>query len=150
MNLWLRVRSRALLTRFSFKISLAPFSFPSTLASPLVHAAEKHPHSMMLPSPCFTIGLVLGRWWAVPGFFMKDMTLRIAAKQFNLGFIRPENFVSHSLRVLYACFLLWYALSAVRPDIYIGMCLSKSYPINWIYHRWTPNQGVETSQRWSR
>ncbi len=28
----------------------------------------KHPHSMMLPPPCFTVGTVLDRWWAVPGF----------------------------------------------------------------------------------
>ncbi len=26
------------------------------------------PHSMMLPPPCFTVGTVLDRWWAVPGF----------------------------------------------------------------------------------
>ncbi len=28
----------------------------------------KTPHSMMLPPPCFTVGTVLDRWWAVPGF----------------------------------------------------------------------------------
>ena len=26
------------------------------------------PHSMLLPPPCVTVGIVLGRWWAVPGF----------------------------------------------------------------------------------
>ena len=46
----------------------APFSFPSTLTSLPVTAAEKHPHSMILPSPSFTVGMALGRWWAVPGF----------------------------------------------------------------------------------
>ena len=29
--------------------------------------------------------------------FPLDMTLRIQAKEFNLGFIRPENLVSHGL-----------------------------------------------------
>ena len=28
----------------------------------------KTPTSMMLPPPCFTIGVVLGRWWAVPAY----------------------------------------------------------------------------------
>ena len=41
-----------------------------------------------------SIGQVMSGAWFPP-----DMTLRIEAKQFNLGFIRPENLVSHSLRV---------------------------------------------------
>ena len=32
--------------------------------------------------------------------FPPDMTLGIQAKEFNLGFIRPENRVSHGLRAL--------------------------------------------------
>ena len=32
--------------------------------------------------------------------FPPDVTIKIEAKQFSLGFIRPENLVSHSLRVL--------------------------------------------------
>ena len=32
-----------------------------TLTSPPVPAAEKQPHSMMLPPPCFTVGMVLCR-----------------------------------------------------------------------------------------
>ncbi len=53
---------------------LAAFIFPSIATSRPVPAAEKHPHSikhphsMMLPPPCFTVGTVLDRWWAVPGF----------------------------------------------------------------------------------
>jgi hypothetical protein len=35
--------------------------------------------------------------------FPPDMTLGIQAKEFNLGFIRSENVVSHGLRVLAAC-----------------------------------------------
>ncbi len=60
----------ALWRRFSSRISLylAAFIFPSIATSRPVPAAEKHPHSMMLPPPCFTVGTVLDRWWAVPGF----------------------------------------------------------------------------------
>ena len=56
----------------------APYSFPSILISVTVPAAEKHLHSIMLP----------------------DVTLGIQAKEFNLGFIRPENLFSHGMRVL--------------------------------------------------
>ena len=52
---------------------------------------------------------MLHRWDGVvqvmnSAWFPPDITLRIEAKQLNLGFIRPENLVSHSLRVLYALF----------------------------------------------
>ncbi len=49
--------------RFSSRISLylAAFIFPSIATSRPVPAAEKHPHSMMLPPPCFTVGPVLDR-----------------------------------------------------------------------------------------
>ena len=33
-------------------------------------------------------------------WFTLDVTLGIQDKEFNLGFIRPENLVSHGLRVL--------------------------------------------------
>ncbi len=70
VNLWPSMRSWALWRRFSSRISLylAAFIFPSIATSRPVPAAEKHPHSMMLPPPCFTVGTVLDRWWAVPGF----------------------------------------------------------------------------------
>ena len=69
-----------ILSRFSSRISLyfALFSFPSILTSLPVPAAEKHPHTMMLAP---------------------DVALGIQAKEFCLGFIRPENLVSHGLRV---------------------------------------------------
>jgi hypothetical protein len=47
---------------------------------------------MMLPPPCFTVGMVPG--------FPQNMVLGIQAKEFNLGFVRPENPISHGLRVL--------------------------------------------------
>ena len=37
-------------------------------------------------------------------WFSPGMMLRIEAKQFNLGFIRPENLVSHSLIESFRCF----------------------------------------------
>ncbi len=70
VNLRPSLRSWALWRRFLSRISLylAAFIFPSIATSRPVPAAEKHPHSMMLPPPCFTVGTVLDRWWAVPGF----------------------------------------------------------------------------------
>ena len=41
------------------------------------------------------IGQVMSGAWFPP-----DVMLGIQAKEFNLGFIRPENLVSHGLRVL--------------------------------------------------
>jgi hypothetical protein len=64
-----------------------------------VPAAEKHLHNMMLPLPCFTIGMVLAKGWN-GAWFLPDVTFGIQAKEFNLGFIRPEKHVSHGLRVL--------------------------------------------------
>ena len=45
------------------------------------------------------IGQVMSGAW-----FPSDVTLDIQAKEFNLGFIRPENLVSHGLRVIYVPF----------------------------------------------
>ena len=69
MNYRFSLRPRALWGRFSSRMSLyiAAFIFPSMLTSLPVPAAEKHPHSMMLPPPCFTVGMVLAKWCAVPG-----------------------------------------------------------------------------------
>ena len=80
------------LEQVSSRISLnfAPFIFASILTSLPVPAVEKHPRSIMLPPPGFT--LVGAR---VP----PDVTLGIQAKEFKLGFIRPENLVSHGLRL---------------------------------------------------
>ena len=70
INLHCSQRSSALWSRLSSRICLylAPFIVPSILTSLQVPAAEKHPHSMMLPPPCFTVGMVLNGWWAVLGF----------------------------------------------------------------------------------
>uniref|UniRef100_A0AAZ3Q9F3 poly(ADP-ribose) glycohydrolase n=2 Tax=Oncorhynchus tshawytscha TaxID=74940 RepID=A0AAZ3Q9F3_ONCTS len=57
----LRPQSEVLsaLDQVLIKIALyfAPFIFPLILTSLPVPAAEKHPHSVMLPPPCFTVGM---------------------------------------------------------------------------------------------
>ena len=70
INLHCSLRSFVLWRRFSSRICLylAPFIVPSILPSLPVPAAEKHPHSMMLPPPCFMVGMVLNGWWAVLSF----------------------------------------------------------------------------------
>ena len=106
VNLWPSLRSRALWKRFSSRISLylAAFIFPS-----IVPAAEQHPHSMMLPPPCFTVGIVLGRWWAVPGFLhtyrlelMPKSSILVSSDQRILFLIVWESFM---------CFL-WNSMRA--------------------------------------
>ncbi len=62
-------------------------SFSSTMTSPAVAAAEKR-----LQPALFTFGMVLCMWWAVPGY--------LQTRCLELRFVRPENLVSQSLRVL--------------------------------------------------
>ena len=67
VNLFPSLKSFAASHRFSCRIALylAPSILPSTLTSFPVPAEEKHPHSMRLPPPCFTVGMVCSGWWAV-------------------------------------------------------------------------------------
>ncbi len=94
---WHHRNKPSLWRRFSSRISLylAAFIFPSIATSRPVPAAEKHPHSMMLPPPCFTVGTVLDRWWAVPGFLH---TYRLE--------LRPKSYilVSSDQRILQVFF----------------------------------------------
>ena len=64
VNLHPSLRSWVLWSSFSSRISLYLdlFVFPSILTCLPVPAAEKHPHSMLLPPPYFTVGMM-------PGFF---------------------------------------------------------------------------------
>lgn len=61
--------------RFCAKIDcyLELFIIPSTLTKALVPAEEKQPQSMMLPPPCFTVGMVFFGWCAV--FFLQQTYL---------------------------------------------------------------------------
>ncbi len=100
VNLWPNLRSWALWRRFSSRISLylAAFIFSSIATSRPVPAAEKHPHSMMLH--CWDcIGQVMSSAW-----FSPHIPLRIKAKKFYLGLIRPENLICHHLGVLQVLF----------------------------------------------
>ena len=67
VNLRPSLKSFAVSNRFSFKVSLylAPTILPSTLTSFPVPAEEKHLHNMMLPPPCFTVGMLCSEWCAV-------------------------------------------------------------------------------------
>ena len=109
-------------SRFSLRISLyfAPFIFPSILTSLPVPAAEKHPHRMRDGAR-----------------FPPDVTLGIQAKKFNLGFIRPENLVSHGLRV----FMCLLSISKLA-----GMCLLlRNGFVTPLYHKGLIGGGL---QRW--
>ena len=91
-------RSWALWTRFSLRISLyfAPFSFPSSLDQ------SPSPCCWKKPSQHDAATTMLHCWNGI-GQAMRDawfMKLWIEAKQFNLGFIRPDNLVYYSLRFL--------------------------------------------------
>ena len=103
VNLQPSLKSWVLWTMFSLRVSLyfALFCFPSTLTSQPVAAAEKHPTAWC----CYHHASPLGWHWASDECDeCPDTTLRIEAKYFNLGFIRPEHLVSHSLRVLQVFF----------------------------------------------
>ncbi len=75
---------------------MVALSFSSTL-SPSVPAAEKQPHSMRLLPAHFTFRMVLCRVMSRAGF-LQTWCL-------ELKFIRPENIVSQSLKVLIGAFL---------------------------------------------
>ena len=93
----------------------------------------------------------LGRVLVVPNFFhLRIMEATVFLGTFNvadifwypspdlcLDTILSRSSTDNSFDLM-AWFLLWYALSTVGPYVCTGVCLSKSCPINWIYHRWTP------------
>ncbi len=98
VNLRPSLRSWALWRRFSSRISLylAPFIFPSIATSRPVPAAEKKNTAWCCHHQyrdC--IGQVMSSAW-----FSPQITLRIKAKKFYLGLIRPENLICHHLGVL--------------------------------------------------
>ena len=76
----------------SVQLSLNPDQSPQSL---LLKNSPQHDAATTMLHCWDGAGQVMSGAWFPP-----DMTLRIEAKQFSLGFIRPENLVSHSLRVL--------------------------------------------------
>ena len=71
-------------------------SFPQFWWVSHVPATERHPHSTILPPPCFTVGMALGRWWAVPGVPQTEFP-RSSAQRVLLSHQR-ESFPSCSLK----------------------------------------------------
>src|SRR4029434_3333554 len=66
------------------------------------------------------IGQVMSSAW-----FSPHIPLRINAKKFNLGLIRPENLISHSLGVLRVFFVKLYAgfhMSCTEERLPSGHC----------------------------
>ncbi len=55
----------------------------------------------MLPPPCFTVGTVLDRWWAVPGFLH---TYRLELRPKSSILVSSENLICHHLGVLQVFF----------------------------------------------
>ncbi len=89
-----RLRFWMLWTGFSLRLSqyFGALSSSYTPTSPSVPAVVKQPHSMRLLPAHFTFGMVLCRWRAVPGLLQTWC--------WEMRFVRPENLVSYSLRVL--------------------------------------------------
>lgn len=58
------LRTRALRSRFSSRMSryIVAFIFSSILSGLPLPSAAKHSHCMILPPPCFPVGLVLAYW----------------------------------------------------------------------------------------
>lgn len=92
MSIPLSLMSRVLGCRFIIKdvTVYRCIHLISTLTSLPVRAAEKHPHSIILPPPCFTVGIVLGRWWAV---LVSYWRFAFRPKSSIFVFIRPKSFV---------------------------------------------------------
>ena len=60
IEVWIKLSSRVF-------IYFAAFILPSTFTRLPAPAAKEHPHSMMLPPPCFTMGTACLWWCAVAG-----------------------------------------------------------------------------------
>jgi hypothetical protein len=90
----------------------ASFIIPMILISLPFPAAERHPHSMMQPPPR-----------------PPDVTLGIQAKEFDLGFIRPENLVSEGLNTYVNKVFLFLFLMNLRTKnacfclVILGYCV---------------------------
>jgi hypothetical protein len=96
-------------------------------------ATEKHSHSMMLPPSCFTVGMVLARWWVVPGFL----------QMWHLTF-RPKSsiFLSSDQRILFLNVWesfrhLWQTTSGLYCAFYWGVAsVWQLYHKGRVLQRW--------------
>lgn len=83
--------------------------FPFIQTSLPVPATKKHPHSMMLTPPCFTVGMVLTRWWVLSGFLQ---TWRLPFRPKSSIFMAWESFrclLANSRRL--SCAFYWEVAS---------------------------------------
>ena len=133
MNLRPSLRSRALLEQVFIKdLSVHCWIHLSSILTSLpVPAAEKHPHSMMLPPPCFTVGMVLGytRWWAVPGF-LQTWRLALAFQTSSIyGWWRPLCSMGPSMLQTFFCTL---------PQI----CAPRYNPVSEVYRQFLRLHGL--------
>lgn len=96
------LKSWAPRTWFSSRISLyyGAFIFPSITFSHSIPAAEKHPHNMMMPPPCFTVRIYWAGDQQCPFSSTHALPLRIETEEFSLGVISSGILISHSLEVL--------------------------------------------------
>jgi hypothetical protein len=112
-SLW----SWALWNRFSSKISLyfAPFIFPLIPSSLPVLAADKHPHSMMLPPPCFTVGMVSGllQTWRLA--FRPNSSTLVSSDHQILFLMVCESLVSFWQTPIWRSCALYWGVASVRP-----------------------------------
>lgn len=58
-------------------LCLASSVHPSLLISSSGPLDENHPHTIMLPPPCFTVVMLMFYWWTVLSFMRKSSTLPI-------------------------------------------------------------------------
>ena len=137
VNLRPSLRSWVLWSRFSPRISLynVPFIFPSILTSLTVPAAEKHPHSVMLPPPCFTVGMVPGslHMWRLA--FRPRSSILVSSDQGILFLMVWESFkclLANSKLAVHVPFTEEWLL----PDL---KCCSNGCPSGRFshLHRWT-------------
>lgn len=88
-----------------FWMCLAESIFHSILINGLVPSREKHPHNIMLPSLCFTVGMMYWWWCAVFGFH-QIFPLEFSPKK------RPDpDYVLVVLNTFHLFILLWTVLS---------------------------------------
>ena len=103
----------------------------------------KHLHSMTLPPPCFTVGMVLARWWAVPGFLQTwhlafESSILVSSDQGILFLLLWESFRC-LLANKRAAMCLYWGVASVWPlyKALIGGVLLKGSPI-FTEELWSP------------
>lgn len=52
--------------------------------------------------------------------------------------------------ILTSCLVFILTYTVNFGNVKKGVCLSKSYPINWLYHKWTPNKLQKHRNRWKQ